>query len=117
LIACGRVKYGKLRAYPRKLLDLLRTLGAWQFETKAFATAANERADLSEGETPISILEKLYSYSIIGFYRAGGRGYGGSEYVFRYKEPRTKFDPTAFRFRVHPGLVEVLGLKKSTAAE
>jgi len=72
---------------------------------------------LSEGETPISILEKLYSYSIIGFYRAGGRGYGGSEYVFRYKEPRTKFDPTAFRFRVHPGLVEVLGLKKSTAAE
>ncbi len=98
----------------KKYLDLLRTIGAWQFENKAFETATNERADLSEGETPISILEKLYDYSIIGFYRAGGRGYGGSEYVFRYREPRTKFDSTAFRFRVHPGLIEVLGLKKTT---
>jgi hypothetical protein len=69
---------------------------------------------LSEGEAPLSILEKLYNYSIIAFYRAGGGGYGGSEYVFSYKEPRTKFDSTAFRFRVHPGLVEVLGLKKTT---
>jgi hypothetical protein len=105
--------YKHLPEYKR-YLDLLRTIGAWQFENSAFIKVADERSDLTAGETPISILEKLYNHSIIGFYRAGGRGYGGSEYVFRYKETRTKFDSTAIRFRVHPGLVEVLGLKKST---
>jgi len=63
------------------------------------------------------ILEKLFRYSIIAFYRAGGRGYGGSEYVFRYREPRVRFDTTASRFRIHPGLIEVLGLKKITVQE
>ena len=60
------------------------------------------------------ILEKLFRYSIIAFHRAGGRGYGGPEYVFRYREPRVRFDSTASRFRIHPGLIEVLGLKKVT---
>lgn len=98
----------------KRYLDLLRSIGGWQFESKLFETRASNRPDLIHGETPVSVLEKLYNYSIIGFYRAGGRGYGGSEYVFRYKEPRTKFDSTALRFRVHPGLIEVLGLKKVT---
>ena len=105
--------YKHLPEYKR-YLDLLRAIGAWQFETQAFVNVVNERSDLSDGEMPISILEKLYNHSKIGFFRAGGRGYGGSEYVFRYKETRTKFDSTAVRFRVHPGLIEVLGLKKST---
>jgi len=100
----------------KRYLDLLRAIGAWQFETKKFVKVANERSDLSNGETPISILEKLYNHSIVGFYKAGGRGYGGSEYVFRYKETRTKFDSTAIRFRVHHGLVEVLGLKRRIAS-
>ena len=97
-------------------LDLLRTIGAWHFETKAFENVVNERPDLSNGETPATILEKLYNHSIIGFFRAGGKGHGGSEYVFRYKETLTKFDSTAVRFRVHLGLVEVLGLKRQLRA-
>ena len=44
--------------------------------------------------------------------RAGGRGFGGSEYMFKYREPRTRFDPTSARFRIHPGLIEVMGLKR-----
>ena len=56
-------------------------------------------------------LSDLFNFSLIGFYRPGGRGYGGSEYVFKYKESRTLFDPTASRFRVHAGLIDVLGLK------
>lgn len=98
----------------KRYFDLLRSIGGWQFDDKLFEKVATQRPDLAEQEPAGSILEKLYDYSIVGFYRAGGRGYGGSEYVFRYKEPRTKFDTTASRFRVHPGLIEVLGLKKVT---
>ena len=62
--------------------------------------------------TPSEAIERLYEFSFVGFYRAGGRGFGGSEYVFKYREPRTRFDSTALRFRVHPGLIEVMGLKR-----
>ena len=62
-------------------------------------------------------LEDLYEFSLLGFYRPGGKGYGGSEYVFKYKEPKTKFDGSSTRYRVHPGLIDVLGLKRFTVAE
>ena len=101
----------------KKYLDLLRSIGGWQFESGLFKNMVEQRPDLVHNEHPNSILEKLYEYSIIGFYRAGGRGYGGSEYVFRYKESRTKFDSTSLRFRVHPGLIEMLGLKKVTVQD
>lgn len=67
-------------------------------------------------ENPNVILKELFSFSVIGYYKAGGRGYGGSEYVYRYKEPRSQFDENAQKFRLHPGLMEVLGLKKYTLA-
>ncbi|MBE7541139.1 MAG: hypothetical protein M9913_02515 [Bryobacteraceae bacterium] len=93
-------------------LDVLRALGKWQFELGEFQAAyvaQQPRAQIS----PIEILERLYQFSFIGFYRAGGRGFGGSEYMFRYREPRLRFDPTAGRFRIHPGLIEVMGLKRA----
>lgn len=105
--------YKHLPGYQR-YLDLIRSIGGWQFEKGRFETVADERPELTESESADHILERLYFFSLVGFYRAGGRGYGGSEYVFRYKEPKTRFDGTASRYRVHPGLVEVLGLKKVT---
>lgn len=101
----------------KKYLDILRSIGGWQFEKELFTTTSSNRPDLTDGEAPLAVLERLYDYSIVGFYRAGGRGYGGSEYVFRYKEPSTRFDSTASRYRVHPGLIEVLGLKKVTVQD
>ncbi|MDZ1678454.1 hypothetical protein M2X72_21300, partial [Klebsiella pneumoniae] len=63
-------------------------------------------------KTPSEALEELYDYSFIGFYKAGGSGYGGSEYVFKYRDSRASFSHASTRFRIHPGLIEVLGLKK-----
>lgn len=94
-----------------KYLEALRAIGTWHFATTDFITCCEQRSLAHAGEVP-DILAVLYRFSIIGFYRPGGKGYGGSEYVFRYKEPRTGFDPTAERFRVHPGLIEHLGLKR-----
>jgi hypothetical protein len=92
-------------------LDVLRAIGYWQFEGTAFEEAyARHKPDtkISASEA----LEKLYEYSFIGFYRAGGRGFGGSEYMFKYREGKARFDPTSTRFRIHPGLIEVMGLKR-----
>jgi len=92
-------------------LGVIRAIGLWQFTPEDFTKYCVERK-ISEGAEISSVLKSLYDFSIIGFYRPGGKGYGGSEYVFRYKEPRTGFDPTATRFRAHPGLIDHLGLKR-----
>jgi hypothetical protein len=93
-------------------LDVLRVMGKWQFEKAEFETAyAVQMPD--ESVAAQNAIELLYTFSIIGFYRAGGRGFGGSEYVYKYREARVRFDPTSDRFRVHPGLIETLSLKRS----
>lgn len=93
-------------------LDVLRALGKWQFEREEFDRTYREQYPGSP-LTPADALEKLYEFSFIGFYRAGGRGFGGSEYMFKYREPRTRFDQTSTRYRIHPGLIEVMGLKRA----
>jgi hypothetical protein len=93
-------------------LDVLRALGKWQFEREEFEAAYRAQQPNST-DSASDVLEKLYHFSFIGFYRVGGRGFGGSEYMFKYREPRTRFDPTASRFRIHPGLIEVTGLKRA----
>ena len=60
----------------------------------------------------MKILKDLFDYSVVGFYRAGGGGYGGAEYIFKYNEPRAQFDQSSTKYRLHLGLVDVLGLKK-----
>lgn len=92
------------------ILGVIRSIGLWQFSREEFTNACETR-NFAHGTQISAILSSLYDFSIIGFYRPGGKGYGGSEYVFHYKEPRTRFDPTASRFRAHPGLIDHLGLK------
>ncbi len=96
-------------------LDLFTAIGGWQFDKETFAATAMDWSLAQAPQEAVETLEQLFSFSIVGFYRPGGRGYGGSEYVFRYREPKARFDPTASLFRVHPGLIEVLGLKRTTA--
>ncbi len=100
----------------REYLELLRSLGNWQFERKQFEEVYKKQGELLHADSS-KVLEELYEFSLIGFYRAGGRGYGGSEYVFRYQNPRTQFDKTSVRFRVHLGLVDTLGLKRFVVGE
>ncbi len=72
------------------------------------------KPEFTAGSSTGDILADLYRFSIIGFYRAGGKGLGGAEWVYRYREPGTAFDVNAGKFRVHTGLLDVLGLKKFT---
>jgi len=97
-----------------KWLDLITSVGGWQFDKETFRAAGIERSLISTEQEALEVLEQLFNFSIVGFYRPGGRGYGGSEYVFKYREPKARFDPAASLLRVHPGLIEVLGLKRTT---
>lgn len=96
-------------------LELLKEMGVWQFTREEFDTICkSEKFAAHLGSPPAKLLEELFEFSLIGSYRAGGKGYGGSEYLFRYREPRAAFDTAATRFRIHPGFIDVLGLKRFT---
>ena len=97
------------------LMDVLRDVGAWQFSLEVLETALEKSSRLSGSRDVRSVLQDLYDFSLVGFYRPGGKGYGGSEYVFRYKENRARLDMSASIYRVHPGLIEELGLKRVTS--
>ena len=60
---------------------------------------------------PLSVLEDLFDFSIVAYQKTGGAG-GGSEYIWRYMDPRSRFDKDAMYFKVHPGLLEALDSKK-----
>ncbi len=94
-------------------LEIFKVLGVIQFEKSEFIAIFDSKKDMfPHVNNPISVLKELFNFSIIGFYKAGGRGYGGSEYVYKYNDPRAQFDENAAQFKLHPGLMEVLGLKK-----
>jgi hypothetical protein len=97
----------------RDYFELIKSIGVLQFSKEEFNSAYElKKSMLASGNTPSYILKELFEFSIVGFYRAGGKGYGGSEYVFKYKDIRAQFDESAQQFRLHPGLMDVLGLKK-----
>jgi len=99
-------------------MGILEDMGVWQFVREEFEKGCQSLKFAGQLKTtPDKILEELFEFSIIGFYRVGGKGYGGSEYVFRYKEARTAFDVGAPRFRIHPGFIDALGLKRFTVSE
>ncbi len=96
-----------------RLFDLLRELEAVQFDMDDFETACTTRSDLVPKEmTPKEILGELFEFSMVGFYQPGGGGYGGAQYVFRYKSPQAKFNPNAASYQIHLGLQDTLGLKR-----
>ena len=89
-------------------MEVLKTLGAEKFEYEEFAKIFDRRDSLA-GHDAKSALEDLFEFSVISYLKPGGRG-GGSEYVWRYKDPRARFDSTVPSYRVHPGFKEALGL-------
>jgi hypothetical protein len=98
--------------------EILKSIEYQQFTTQEFASAFERWKDRFERVTPMdTVLENLYEFSIIGYYRAGGSGYGGAEYVYQYLDPRAEFNRSVERFRVHWGLVDSFGLKQYRVSE
>jgi hypothetical protein len=102
----------------RTYFEILKSIEYQQFTMDDFNKAYEQWKDRFERSIPIdTVLENLFEFSIIGCYRAGGSGFGGSEYVYKYLDPRAEFNRSAERFRVHWGLVDSFGLKQYRVSE
>lgn len=94
-------------------LEVLKSIGSLQFTYEDLEAVVKERASmLPKGLQAREIAARLFEYSVIGYYRPGGAGFGGADYVWKYKERRAMMNENATSFRIHPGFMEVLGLKK-----
>jgi hypothetical protein len=94
-------------------LEVLKSVGTERFSLVDFTE--RWKARYQEDRDPLAALERLFEFSVVGYLKPGGRG-GGSEYVWRYQDPRARFDSTAEVFRVHPGFKEALDLKVGPSA-
>lgn len=99
----------------QNILEVIKSIGYHQFNMEDFNNAIDQKKYLfSEEINSYESLKNLFEFSIIGYYKAGGSGYGGSEYIFKYKNTRSQFEEGAKTYRVHPGLIDFLGLKRAT---
>lgn len=97
------------------VLEVIKKIGYYQFDKEDFDNAFDEKKkSLTIEISAIVALKNLFDFSIIGYYKLGGMGYGGSEYIFKYKDNRNQFDENAKLYRVHPGFIDRLALKRST---
>jgi hypothetical protein len=95
-------------------LDLLRRIHTMRFGRDSFEGSFDElKLQDRLGLSVEDALELLYRFSVLGFVKIGGGGYGGSATAFRYKSPSISFDPAASSLAVHPGLKEALELVES----
>ena len=97
----------------KKYLDIFKSIGVYRFDLQQFLEEfEKQKINTPEIVQPIQILKYLYDFSLVGFYRPGGRGFGGADYISKHKFPDEEFDVTSSKFQIHPALIEVLGLKK-----
>jgi hypothetical protein len=100
-------KYDEFNFY----LEILRDIHRTNFTFKDFEKSYNNIQQRKQLNAKINeTLERLFEFSIIGFYKPGGGGFGGSEYSFQYTAECQPFNPKANRFKVHPGFKEYLEL-------
>lgn len=101
----------------REIFEVVKAMDSLQFTTEDFREAWEAKKNLFQPDrTPDSALRQLFEFSVIGYLNVGGGG-GGAQYIWHYKDSRTRFNEAAEKLRVHPGFKDVLGLKKYTWAE
>lgn len=115
-------------AYLKKELDdeVLPHWSAWEdalqacsaistltFEKSDFSREYSARRSKGNDVSVDDALEKLYSFSVIGYERRSG--YGGSSWAFHYSDPQAGWDRSSTRFKVHLGLKEYAKLREERA--
>ncbi|MFD3880835.1 P-loop ATPase, Sll1717 family [Streptomyces microflavus] len=97
----------------KEYLEVVKELGAMQFSLVDFSAAWSRRSTLADISAKVG-LSQLFEFSVVGYLKPGGRG-GGSEYVWRYRDPRARFNATSEVFRIHAGFKEALDLTRQSA--
>jgi hypothetical protein len=95
----------------KQLSAVLRRAHKLRISREEFVKAYKALKVEQQTDLPVdAALESLFRFSVVGFTRVGGAGYGGSAIAFQYRDPRISFDPSARTLHVHPGLKEGLDL-------
>ncbi len=97
----------------REYLEVLKQIGSIQFSLAEFTATWADASDLSGIEASDG-LRDLFEFSVVGYLKPGGRG-GGSEYVWRYRDPRARFNDASETYRVHAGFKEALDLSRGSS--
>ncbi len=85
-------------------------IGYLTFEKMAFKEKYEaRRSDDNSISDYERALEILYNYSVIAYLRP--RPSGGTDWIWKYKQPDQNFDSKAERFKVHLGLQEFANLR------
>lgn len=98
----------------REYLEVIKELGSLNFAVDDFADAWSKRPAL-QAVPHAQGLAELFEFSVVGYLKPGGRG-GGSEYVWRYRDARARFNAGAETYRVHPGFKESLDLTRTNSS-
>ena len=91
-------------------LQAIGDIGYLTFEREDFIERYNKR--VSKGNTVkdgARALEMFFNYSIIAYLRPRPRG--GTDWIWKYKQPDQNFDANAERFKVHTGLQDYANLR------
>jgi len=100
-------KYANYNHY----LEILRDIHHLSFTLEAFQKSHKKIANrINDLEKPETVMERLFEFGIIGFYKPGGGGRGGAEYCFQYSSELQPFNPKSVKYRVHVGFKEHLEL-------
>lgn len=92
-------------------LEILRDIHKMTFTKDMFEDSFKKvQTRFNIKENYETIMERLYEFSIIGFYKPGGGGYGGSCYRYQYTSEYLPFNPIAQKYQVHAGFKEYLEL-------
>jgi hypothetical protein len=103
--------------YWPRLFDVLRRIHLTRFSPDEFTDCYRAlKVTKSAGVDADEALEALFRFSVIGFTKSGGGGYGGSAVAFRYRDPLLSFDPASRTLHVHVGLKEALELIEASGA-
>jgi len=81
------------------------------FNRAEFTREYNQRKSTNNIVEAEDALKLLFRFSVLGYERRSG--YGGSSWVFQYKEPEVGYDNGANRFKVHLGLKEYAKLRET----
>lgn len=94
-------------------LEIFKAIGVLQFNAEDFKKQFEETGKSFKNFPSDSniVLKDLFNFSLLGFYQAGGSGYGGSSYVFKYINDMSQFNQSN-QYKLHSGLIEVLNLKQ-----
>lgn len=91
-------------------LEILRDIHHVKFTKEQFHESYKKITNRLSLPEETVVLERLYEFGIIGFYKPGGKGKGGATYTFQFSSEYQNMNVVAEKYMIHYGFKEFLEL-------